>query len=85
VGRSVAWTVIDQGPGIPADEQPHLFERFFVGQNDRDGSGRGVGLGLPTALAIAQAHGGVIDVSSVPGNGSVFSIVVPVEGPQDVD
>jgi signal transduction histidine kinase len=85
VRRSVAWTVIDQGPGIPAEEQPHLFERFFVGRNDRDGSGRGVGLGLPTALAIAQAHGGTIDVSSAPGNGSVFSIVVPVEGPQDLD
>jgi len=85
VGTSVAWTVTDQGPGIPVNEQPHLFERFFVGQNDRKGSGRGVGLGLPTALAIAQAHGGGIDVTSVPGYGSVFSIVVPVEGPPDTD
>ena len=39
VARSVAWTVADQGPGIPFDEQPHLFERFFVGQNDRSGGG----------------------------------------------
>jgi signal transduction histidine kinase len=85
VGRSVAWTVTDQGPGIPADEQPHLFERFFVGQNDRKGAGGGVGLGLPTALAIAQAHGGGIDVTSVPGYGSVFSIVVPAEGPPDAE
>ena len=85
VARSGAWTVADQGPGIPIDEQPHLFERFFVGQNDRAGGGRGVGLGLPTALAIAQAHGGSIDVKSAPGYGSVFSIVVPAEGPQDVD
>jgi len=84
-GRSVAWTVTDQGPGIPANEQPHLFERFFVGQNDRKGSGGGVGLGLPTALAIAQAHGGTIDVTSAPGYGSVFSIVVPVEGPPDAE
>jgi len=83
VGRSVAWTVTDEGPGIPVDEQPHLFERFFVGQNDRIGAGRGVGLGLPTALAIAQAHGGGIDVTSVPGYGSVFTIVVPAEGPPD--
>jgi signal transduction histidine kinase len=83
VGKSVAWTVTDQGPGIPVNEQPHLFERFFVGQNDRKGSGRGVGLGLPTALAIAQAHGGGIDVTSVPGYGSVFTIVVPAEGPPD--
>ena len=85
VRRSVVWTVADQGPGIPADEQPRLFERFFVGQNDREGSGRGVGLGLPTALAIAQAHGGAIDVTSAPGSGSVFRIVVPAKGPQDVD
>jgi signal transduction histidine kinase len=85
VARSVAWTVADQGPGIPFDEQPHLFERFFVGQNDRSGGGRGVGLGLPTALAIAQAHGGAIDVKSAPGYGSVFSISVPAEGPQEVE
>ena len=85
VATSVAWTVTDEGPGIPVDEQPRLFERFFVGRNDRDGGGRGVGLGLPTALAIAQAHGGTIDVASAPGCGSVFSIVVPAEGPPDVD
>ena len=84
-GRSVSWTVTDQGPGIPVQEQAHLFERFFVGQNDRKGGGGGVGLGLPTALAIAQAHGGGIDVTSVPGYGSVFSIVVPAEGPPDAE
>ncbi len=85
VGSSVTWAVTDQGPGIPINEQPHLFERFFVGQNDRKGAGGGVGLGLPTALAIAQAHGGGIDVTSVPGYGSVFSVVVPAEGPSDVE
>ncbi len=85
VGKSVVWTVTDQGPGIPVAEQPHLFERFFVGQNDRKGAGGGVGLGLPTALAIAQAHGGGIDVNSVPGYGSVFSIIVPADGPPDAE
>ena len=75
-GRSVAWTVADEGPGIPLHEQPHLFERFFVGQSQREAGGRGVGLGLPTALAIAQAHGGTVDVTSAPGYGSVFSIVI---------
>jgi signal transduction histidine kinase len=75
----------DDGPGIPLDEQPHLFERFFVGRNDRHGAARGVGLGLPTALAIAQAHGGRIDVDSAPGRGSVFSVVVPAEGPPDAE
>ena len=84
-GRSVAWTVADEGPGIPVNEQPHLFERFFVGQSQREAGGRGVGLGLPTALAIAQAHGGTVDVTSAPGYGSVFSIVVPADGPPGVD
>lgn len=85
VGHAVAWSVRDDGPGIPADEQPHLFERFFVGRNDRAGAARGVGLGLPTALAIAQAHGGRIDVLSVPSQGSMFSLVVPADGPPDVE
>ena len=77
------WSVKDDGPGIPPDEQPRLFERFFVGRNDRDT--HGVGLGLPTALAIAHAHGGRIDVASVPGQGSTFTLVVPTDGPADVD
>ena len=45
----------------------------------------GVGLGLPTALAIAQAHGGRIDVASTPGRGSTFTLVVPADGPPDGD
>ena len=72
----------DEGPGIPVDEQPHLFERFFVGQNDRKGAG-GVGLGLPTASRSPRRTAAAIDVTSVPGYGSVFSIVVPAEGPPD--
>jgi signal transduction histidine kinase len=67
--------VRDSGPGISADDQARLFERFFVGEGDRSG---GVGLGLPTALAIAQAHGGGIEVDSAPGDGSRFSLVVPL-------
>jgi len=84
-GDEVGWSVRDDGPGIPPDEQPHLFERFFVGRNDRDGTARGVGLGLPTALAIAQAHGGRIDVTSVPGRGSTFGLVVPADGPHGAE
>lgn len=83
VGHSVTWAVHDDGPGIPPDERPRLFERFFVGRNDHDT--HGVGLGLPTALAIAQAHGGRIDVQSTPGRGSTFTLVVPADGPPDSD
>jgi signal transduction histidine kinase len=75
----VCWTVIDQGPGIASGEQARLFERFFVGSSDGSGRG-GAGIGLPTALAIAQAHGGTIEVSSELGRGSSFRLLVPVSG-----
>jgi signal transduction histidine kinase len=80
-GNDVAWTVTDTGPGIEAADQTRLFERFFVGRNDRGGRS-GVGLGLPTALAIAQAHGGRVDVRSTPGEGSTFILTVPRAGPE---
>ena len=76
-----AWTVADTGPGINADDQTRLFERFFVGRSDSNGEG--VGLGLPTALAIAQAHSGSIEVDSQIGRGSTFALVVPTGGPEE--
>ncbi len=79
-GDRVRWTVVDEGPGIGPDEQERLFERFFVGALDRSGRG-GTGIGLPTALAIAQAHGGTIEVDSERGRGSTFHLVVPVATP----
>lgn len=80
-GERIRWTVADEGAGIPAADRARLFERFFVGRGDRSGPREGVGLGLPTALAIAQAHGGSIDVRSEAGQGSAFSLVVPAAGP----
>jgi signal transduction histidine kinase len=80
-GDDTAWSVTDTGPGIPPEDQERLFERFFVGRNDETGPRQGVGLGLPTALAIAQAHDGTIEVDSAPGRGSTFVLVVPTDGP----
>ena len=80
-GGSVAWQVDDRGPGIAPDDQARLFERFFVGRGDRSQAREGIGLGLPTALAIAQAHGGTIEVDSEIGRGSTFTLVVPADGP----
>jgi signal transduction histidine kinase len=77
----IAWAVTDDGPGISEEDQAHLFERFFVGQHDPDKAESGVGLGLPGALAIAQAHGGTIEVESRLGAGSTFRLVVPAAGP----
>jgi signal transduction histidine kinase len=75
--------VDDDGPGIPEADRPRLFERFFVGRSDRSGPRDGVGLGLPTSLAIAQAHGGTIEVDSTVGRGSRFALVVPTSGPEE--
>ena len=79
----IRWSVTDDGPGISAADQAHLFERFFVGRHDPDRPQEGVGLGLPRALAIAQAHGGSIDVRSRPGHGATFTLVVPSAGPPE--
>jgi signal transduction histidine kinase len=81
----VRWTVVDRGPGIPEGDRERLFERFFVGRNDVHGAAQGIGLGLPTALAIAQAHDGGIDVESEEGRGSAFTLRVPADGPEDVE
>lgn len=82
-GLMSVWSVTDDGPGISEADQGRLFERFFVGRRDRSSRREGVGLGLPTALAIAQAHGGTIEVRSALGEGSTFALVVPTAGPED--
>ena len=79
----IGWSVTDDGPGISAVERAHLFERFYVGTHDPNGAPEGVGLGLPRALAIAQAHGGTIDVRSRLGRGSTFTLMVPASGPPE--
>jgi signal transduction histidine kinase len=82
-GNTVRWAVEDRGPGIPAADRARLFERFFVGRTDR-GEGRGgTGLGLPIARAIAQAHGGEIEVASEVGAGSTFVLTVPALASED--
>jgi len=82
-GPLTSWAVTDDGPGISGADQARLFERFFVGRGDRSGPREGVGLGLPTAMAIAQAHGGTIEVDSELGRGSTFTLTVPTAGPED--
>lgn len=79
------WAVRDEGPGVPHEERARLFERFFVGRNDQHRAHEGAGLGLPTALAIAQAHGGSIEVDSHPGAGSTFTLIVPTDGPEGAE
>lgn len=68
--------VIDQGPGIPDDLLPHVFDRFFKGDPSRP-AGQGSGLGLAIAQANAELHGGRIEVGNVPGGGAVFTVRIP--------
>jgi signal transduction histidine kinase len=71
-------TVADTGPGIPADEIPHIFERFYRGDRSRARQGTdGSGLGLAIAKAIVEAHGGRIWVESKPGEGAAFHAALP--------
>jgi signal transduction histidine kinase len=67
--------VRDTGPGIPFDEQARVFDRFYRAGHERRSDG--AGLGLSIVQAIARAHGGRLELSSVPGSGATFTIVVP--------
>jgi heavy metal sensor kinase len=73
--QSATLSITDSGMGIPPDDLPHLFERFYRGDPSRTQTGAGLGLSL--ALAIARAHGGDIQVSSRPGQGSTFRVNLP--------
>lgn len=78
-GRAVL-TVRDEGPGIPRDEQDHLFERFYRGATGRR-SARGSGLGLAIVRAIVQAHGGEIELDSGSGAGTSVRMLLPMADP----
>jgi two-component system phosphate regulon sensor histidine kinase PhoR len=79
-GQEVFFAVKDQGPGIPPQDLPHLFEIYYRGaQAEKE---RGFGLGLATVKRIIDAHGGRIWVESPPGQGSVFYFTLPRETPE---
>ena len=71
-GRWIMLDVIDTGAGMPEDVQARIFDPFY---STHPG---GSGLGLPTTRKIVEAHGGTIEVDSVPGKGSRFSLRLPV-------
>jgi signal transduction histidine kinase len=74
----VSLEVRDTGAGIPAEQLPHIFDKFFQADNQRASSQKGSGLGLAIAKEIVDAHGGTITVESVRGMGTRFSVVLPV-------
>jgi two-component system, OmpR family, sensor kinase len=78
-GDQARIVIADTGPGIPAEDLPHIFERFYRGEKSRTRSiNTGFGLGLSIALWIVRSHGGGIDVASREGVGTSFIIRLPI-------
>lgn len=73
-GNWVVLSVADNGCGMPSEIIPHIFEPFFTTKD----TGKGTGLGLAQVYGIIKQHGGFIDVNSIAGKGSVFTIYLPV-------
>ena len=75
--------VRDAGPGIPPQDLPHIFDRFYRGDLSRARATGNTGLGLAIARAIVEAHSGTISAESVPGEGAVFRVVLPADRPSE--
>ncbi|HEC33156.1 MAG TPA: ATP-binding protein, partial [Chloroflexi bacterium] len=76
-----AWataTVADTGMGIPEEELPHIFERFFRGVKPRQMQISGTGLGLAIVKEIVELHGGWVTVESQVGEGTTFTVWLPL-------
>ncbi|MBF8255270.1 MAG: hypothetical protein HW375_177 [Anaerolineales bacterium] len=82
-GPWVAAVVSDNGPGIPAEEQPMIFRRFFRGRASRATGAAGTGLGLAICRDIIDLHGGRITLESegIPGKGACFTVWLPAVPP----
>jgi heavy metal sensor kinase len=72
-------SIMDNGPGIPPDEQPQIFQRFYRSPEARSKGQGGSGLGLSIVKSIAEAHGGRIELESTPGRGSIFKVYLPLK------
>jgi signal transduction histidine kinase len=75
-GQARFW-VRDAGPGVSIEERDRIFERFYRGRSGHRRSD-GAGLGLSIVQAIAEAHGGRVELDSEPGRGATFTVIVPV-------
>ncbi len=77
VDGGVLMEVRDTGAGIPPEQLPRIFEKFYQADNQRSARTSGSGLGLAIAKQIVEAHGGTISCESTPGVGTTFSIMLP--------
>jgi two-component system, OmpR family, sensor histidine kinase MprB len=67
--------VRDHGPGVPPDELPHIFDRFFRAGNARDRTGSGLGLAI--VKQVAERHGGSVGAAAAPGGGLEVVLALP--------
>lgn len=77
-GRTLSLSVCDQGLGIPVEARERIFEKFYRLQRDSNSNIVGTGLGLPLVKEIVEQHGGRITLESLPGQGSTFTIHLPL-------
>lgn len=77
--RNVEIEIADNGPGIPEDKLPYIFERFYRVDNERTKDLSSTGLGLAIARELIEAHGGKISASNSEYGGAVFKIVIPLK------
>ena len=80
--KEVRLEVLDDGPGIPAEAIPHLFDRFFRVDGARSTRGNGSGLGLAIVRWIVAQHDGTVEVESKVGEGTVFTVLLPRLNPK---
>ena len=76
-GSTAVLQVSDDGPGIPPDDLPHVFERFYRADKSRTGSQGRYGLGLAICRGLIEAEGGSIAVESELGRGTCFTVRLP--------
>jgi signal transduction histidine kinase/CheY-like chemotaxis protein len=74
--------VTDEGPGIPVDFLPHLFERFRQADGSTSRAHGGLGIGLALSRDLVELHGGTIDATNVPGRGARFTVRLPLPPPR---
>lgn len=77
VPTAIFLVIADTGSGIPPEDLPHVFDRFYRADRSRTRTGGGSGLGLAIARQIVLAHGGQIDATSTPGRGTTITITLP--------